>query len=296
MSALPPLDRLLGCHLSVAKGPDAALDSAEALGCNALQIFTHSPSMWRMKPLADEAAEAFDRKLRTSSVRYVVVHTMYLINLASPDPALYERSITAMIAEVRRAARLGIHQVVTHLGSHKGDGRDQGIQRLVAALDQVSEDEVFAQVPEMRVLLENTAGSGTTLGGSFEELRDILNAMAHPERFGVCFDTCHGFAAGYDLGTPRAVDKTFRVLDRTLGLERVELIHLNDSKFPLGSRRDRHQHLGQGHIGINGLQAMVGYPALQAVPLILETPKVWEGDEEADPINLSTLRALINRR
>ncbi len=283
---------LLGCHLSIAKGFPRAIDEAEELGNNALQVFTHSPAVWRMKEITDEDARRFRDRRDASSVRYLVVHTMYLLNLASPDEALYERSVAGLIEEARRAGLLGADALVTHLGAHVGSGAEAGIDRIVGALDRTIESTVWAESPGVRLLLENTAGSGTTIGASFDELAAILAGVADASRIGVCLDTCHALAAGYDLRSREAVDGTVRRFDRTIGLDRLEMIHLNDSRFPLGSRRDRHAHIGRGEIGSSGIGAVVRHPRLRGLPFVLETPKVIDGRPDADPLNLATVRKL----
>jgi deoxyribonuclease-4 len=272
---------LLGCHLSIAKGFPRVIDEAEELGNNALQVFTHSPAVWRMKEIADEDARRFRDRRDASSVRYLVVHTMYLLNLASPDEALYERSVAGLIEEARRAGLLGADALVTHLGAHVGSGAEAGI-----------DSTVWAESPGVRLLLENTAGSGTTIGASFDELAEILAGVADASWIGVCLDTCHALAAGYDLRSREAVDGTVRRFDRTIGLDRLEMIHLNDSRFPLGSRRDRHAHIGRGEIGSSGIGAVVRHPRLRGLPFVLETPKVIDGRPDADPLNLATVRKL----
>ena len=283
---------LLGCHLSIANGLPHAIDEAEDLGNSALQVFTHSPAVWRMKEIPDEVASRFRGRLGASSIRYLAVHTMYLLNLASPDEKLYERSVDALIEEVRRAGLLGADALVTHLGAHVGSGEDAGIGRIVDALDRATASAGWAEARGVRLLLENTAGSGTTIGASFDELGAILAGVADASRIGVCLDTCHAYAAGYDLRTRAAVDETVRRFDRTVGLERLEMIHLNDSRFALGSRRDRHDHIGHGKIGVTGIGAVVRHPRLRGLPFLLETPKTFDGGPDADPLNLAAVRRL----
>ncbi len=288
-----PDDRfLLGCHLSIAKGFPGAIDEAEELGSNALQIFTHSPAVWRMKEITDAVSSRFVSRRASSSIRYLVVHTMYLLNLASPDDALYERSVAGLTEEYRRAGSLGADALVTHLGAHVGSGTEAGLGRIVRALDHTIESTTWAESSGLRLLLENTAGSGTTVGASFDELAAILAGIVDASKVGVCLDTCHAFAAGYDLRTEEAVDETVREFDRTIGLDRLEMIHLNDSRFPCGSRRDRHAHIGHGEIGRSGIGAVVRHPRLRDLPFVLETPKVIDGRPNADPLNLATVRML----
>jgi deoxyribonuclease-4 len=251
---------LLGCHLSIGKGFTGALGAAKDLDINAMQIFSHNASSWRMKEITTEAASSFQQCMTSSSVEYVVIHTMYLLNLASPDEALFERSIAALEEEISRAELLGIDQLVTHLGAHK--------------------------------LLEDTAGAGTTMGTTFSELGTIIDGLSDASRVGICFDTCHAFAAGYELRTPDGLAETLEEFDREIGLDRLCLIHLNDSKFPLGSRRDRHNHIGAGEIGEEAFSLIVNHPALRDLPFILETPKEIDGNPDADKINLLQVRSL----
>ncbi len=282
----------LGCHLSIARGFAACLRQADALGNNALQIFTHSPSMWRMRPLSAEEIAQYQEQRQRSRVSFVAVHTMYLINLASPDDRLRGRSIRAMIEEIHRAARLNADLVVTHVGHAMGTTCESGVNRATDALRQVVESREFAEAAPLQLALENTAGSGTAVGATFDELASLLRGVDRPDRVGVCFDTCHATAAGYDLRTPAAVERTFDLLGRSIGLERLLLVHLNDAVHPVGSRRDRHEHIGHGTIGEVGIAAVLGHPSVDGVPFILETPKKTDGNTDADPINLALVRRL----
>jgi len=283
---------LLGCHLSIGKGFTGALVAAENLGINALQIFSHNASSWRMKEITSETAASFRQHFSESPVEYVVIHTMYLLNLASPDEALFERSIASLEEEIRRAGLLGIDQIVTHLGAHKGSGIDAGISRITTALDRVLSSDSVRRYPHVHVLLEDTAGAGTTMGTTFSELGAIIDGLSDASHIGICFDTCHAFAAGYELRTPDGLAETLEEFDREIGLDRLCLIHLNDSKFPLGSRRDRHNHIGAGEIGEEAFSLIVNHPALRDLPFILETPKEIDGNPDADKINLAQVRSL----
>ena len=282
---------LVGFHLSIGRGFAAAVDSADALGITALQIFTHNASAWRMKPIESAAAVAFQRRLERSSLKYVVVHTGYLLNLASPDESLFERSVAALTEEISRAGALGIARVVTHLGAHVGSGREAGMTRIIAGLERVIGSEAFARYPFVHLLLENTAGAGTTMGATFSELGRIISGLSDPARVGVCLDTCHAFAAGYDLRDPTGLEATLAEFERRIGLARLDLIHLNDSAYPLGSRRDRHAHIGRGNIGESGIANIINHPNLRDLPFILETPRLIDG-EDADPMNLRVVWAL----
>ncbi|HCP32143.1 TPA: endonuclease [Candidatus Acetothermia bacterium] len=283
---------LLGCHLSIGKGFAGAIEAAENLGINALQIFSHNASSWKMKTITRDAASSFQTRFKNSSVEVVVIHTMYLLNPASPDEVLFERSVAALEQEVKRAGILGIDRIVTHLGAHKGSGIEAGIARIVAALDRVIASETFSSYKGVEILLENTAGTGTTMGASFSELGAIISALSDASRVGICLDTCHAFAAGYELRTFEGLAETLEALDREVGLGRLKVIHLNDSKYPLGSRRDRHAHIGYGEIGMEGFSLIVNHKALHDLPFILETPKQFDGQADADRINLDLVRSL----
>jgi len=286
---------LLGCHLSIGKGFTATIDEAESLGMSAMQIFSHNASSWRMKEITSKIATSFQNRFTGSSVEYVVIHTMYLLNLASPDDALYERSIVSLQEEIHRAGMLGIDQIVTHIGAHKGSGIEAGIARIITALDRVLASEVAADYPNVRVLLEDTAGAGTTMGTTFAELGAISNGLSDAcgaGRIGVCLDTCHAVAAGYELRTTSGLQDTLDEFNREIGLDRLELIHLNDSKFPLGSKRDRHAHIGDGEIGNAGISQVINHPSLRDLPFILETPKQIDGKDAADRVNLAQVRSL----
>jgi len=284
--------RSLGCHVSISGGVDKALARAEELDCTAVQIFTHAPSAWAMKPLSASTARAFREALFSSAIEVAVVHTMYLLNLASPEPGLLARSAVALETECARAVSLGIPSVVTHLGSHRGDGIGRGIDRVRSVLEALQETSAW-QDTACRLLVENTAGAGTAIGSTWEELSMILAGLPQ-DRFGICLDTCHAHAAGYDLSTPDGVETMIAGIDRSLGLQRIMLVHLNDSKYPSGSRRDRHEHIGKGKIGLTGMSALIHHPALADLPLILETPKKAIDGTDGDVRNLTLVRGLIS--
>ncbi len=280
---------ILGCHLSIAGGLDQAVARAEELQINALQIFSHNARSWKMGPLNPDEAQRFIEHRQRAHVEYAVIHTIYLINLASPDPKNFRLSVQALCDEVKRAGELKIPHVTTHIGAHMGQGIEKGLERIVQAIDHVLASPQAQSARDVKILLENSAGEGTELGASFAELGRVIKHIKDRDRVGVCIDTCHAFAAGYDLTTPAGLEKTLAELEREVGLERVALIHLNDSKFPLGSRRDRHEHIGQGHIGSTGFRLIVNHPALREKPFILETPK---DDASSDPTNLARVRAV----
>jgi deoxyribonuclease-4 len=287
-------EMLLGCHLSIAGGLDGVFPQAEELGINALQIFSHNARSWKMDELRPGEAERFRQRWQASRVEYIVIHTIYLINLASPEEGLYRRSIEAVVKELERAAQLGIPQVNTHIGAHKGLGPEWGLRRARAALEEVLSRTEGLPV---KLLLENTAGEGTVLGSAFRELAYLLEADDRGRgRLGVCLDTCHALAAGYELATAEGLEETLAELDRAVGLERLALVHLNDSQYKRGSHKDRHQHIGEGEIGLEGFRNIVNHPALRELPFILETPKLAYEDErldsDADEINLERVRRL----
>lgn len=294
---------LFGAHMSVAGGLYKAVEAAVALQSQTLQLFTHSPSQWSVspaasgkakvrwqaKPLDEDAVQAFRRALSSSGLKYATAHDSYLINLASPDDEVRSRSIAAFTNEIDRAERLGLTYLVTHPGAHMGSGEEAGLDRVVAALDAIHADRPEAKV---KVLIELTAGQGTSLGHRFEHLGHILQGVKQTRRLGVCFDTCHALAAGYSLDpTNGDYDRTFDEFDRVVGLKKLLVFHVNDSKKPLGSRVDRHEHLGRGHVGIETFRRLVNDPRFAKLPMILETPKE-DGDTEMDPVNLATLRGL----
>jgi deoxyribonuclease-4 len=287
---------LLGCHLSIAGGLQNAFTQAEELGVNAMQIFSRNARSWRAKPLTNEDIINFRKAWGQSAVKYVVIHTSYLINLASPKPEVYRSSIEGLKQELERAGRLGIPHVNTHVGAHLGHGIKEGLQRVVEALDEVLKSPQASSFPEVMLLLENDAGTGTSLGARFEELAEIIDNVSHSERLGVCFDTCHGYAAGYDFTSQEGLEEMLEELECQVGLERLKLIHLNDSKHPLGSRRDRHEHIGRGKIGLHGFELLVNHPQVRDRPFILETPKAeHEGerlDSEMDRVNIRTILSL----
>jgi deoxyribonuclease-4 len=281
---------LFGAHMSIAGGCTTALELARAHGCPAVQLFTKQPTQWAARPLPDEEVRTFRRLRRTAGVRVALAHDSYLINLASPDEALYRKSLEAFVEELQRAERLGLRYLVTHPGAHMDAGEEAGLARVAAALD-----EAHARCPgfAVRVLLETTAGQGTTLGHRFEHLARILSLVAEPRRLGVCLDTCHVFAAGYALAPAAEYEATMRALARTVGLRRVRAFHVNDSLKPLGSRVDRHAHLGQGHLGLEPFRLLVNDPRFRDRPMILETPKEAADGSDMDAVNLAALRGLL---
>lgn len=280
---------LFGAHMSIAGGYHLALEAAAAHGCDCVQLFTKNSNRWLAKELTDEDIRLFRKTLKKTRLRYPTAHDSYLINLASPDDGLYRRSVEAFVVEVQRAERLGLRYLVTHPGSPLEAGVEFGLRRVAQALD-----EVHARCPGYRVqvLLEVTAGQGNSLGHRFEHLAGILAQVSESRRLGICLDTCHVFAAGYALAPEREYKATLREFDRVIGLGRLRVFHVNDSLKPLGSRVDRHAHIGQGHLGLEPFQLLVNDPRFRNRPMILETPKVGADGKDMDAANLAVLRGL----
>lgn len=279
-----------GAHMSIAGGCDRAVMAAHAVPFQTVQLFTKNNNRWNGVPLTDVHAQAFRAALDQTGVSGPVAHTSYLINLASPDDAMWSRSVDAMVDEVERCVTLGIEDLVVHPGAHMGEGEEAGLARVARALDLVCRRTSGCQV---KIDLETTAGQGTCLGHRFEHLRVILDRASVPERLGVCGDTCHIFAAGYPLGTPEEYDETIDRLVRSVGLDRLRVWHLNDSCRELGSRVDRHAAIGAGHLGLEAFRHLVNDPRFRAVPMILETPKGTIDGEDLDVRNARVLRDLV---
>jgi deoxyribonuclease-4 len=280
----------LGAHLSIAGGVVNALLAAEQLGCGTVQLFTKNSNQWVGKPFGPDDLAEFRKTLRRTKIKFATSHDSYLINLAAADQALWRRSVEAFVDELDRAEALGLTYLVTHPGAHVGCGEDAGLASVVRAID-----EVHARRPDdkVKILLELTAGQGTCLGHRFEHLAAVLDRVRQPKRLGVCLDTCHVFAAGYAFATEAEYAAMMDEFDRMIGLKKLKLFHLNDSKKPRGSRVDRHEHIGHGHIGLNPFRWIINDPRFQKTPMILETPKEDADGNEMDPVNLATLRGLV---
>lgn len=281
----------LGAHMSIASGLHHAFARLRDVGGNALQIFLKNQRQWVSPPLAPTAVKQFLTAWEDSGCPPVAAHDSYLVNLASSSDALVERSVQALADELRRAAMLRIPYLVVHPGSHGGTGFEAGLERLVRNMDR---GIASAEVPEVVVLIENTAGQGAQLGARFEEVASIFATSRFPDRLGMCFDTAHAFAAGYDLNSRDGTLRTLEDLDRTVGLAQVKLFHLNDSRKNLGSRVDRHEHIGQGRMGLEGFRVLLNDCRFAGLPMVIETPK--ENGLEKDRMNLKTLRGLFNPR
>jgi deoxyribonuclease-4 len=282
---------LFGAHMSIAGGLHNALLAAGAHGMETVQLFTKNSNQWNARELTGEEIRGFRRTLRQTGLRFPMAHDSYLINLASPQEALYRRSIEAFVVELCRADQLGLRYLITHPGASTDGDEAAGLARVARALD-----EVHRRCPRcrVRILLETTAGQGTTLGHRFEHLADILCRVADPKRLGVCFDTCHVFAAGYPLAPETEYQSTMRHFDRVLGLRHLRAFHINDSLKPLGSRVDRHAHIGRGQLGIQPFRLLVNDRRFRNRPMVLETPKENGSELDMDRVNLQLLRGLVN--
>ncbi len=284
----------IGAHMSVAGGVSRALDRGEELGLDTIQIFTKNANQWAGRPISEEERERFIQRREETGIDPVVAHDSYLINLASPDREMFERSLAAFEDEMIRCHQLNIPWLVMHPGSHLRSGEARGIRQIgeavrVALLEQ--EDTGVG------ILLETTAGQGTQIGYRFEHLRDIMGEIDYPERTGVCLDTCHIFAAGYDIRSKKTYEATMDEFDRIVGIGNLHLIHANDSKKELGSRVDRHEHIGKGQIGEEAFSFFLNDPRLADLPFILETPKTSsETQVPMDVVNVALLRKMIRRQ
>ncbi|MCU1246329.1 MAG: Endonuclease [Acidobacteria bacterium] len=277
---------LLGAHISTKGGLHTVFERATAIDASALALFAKNSNQWKGKTMTEEDLAVFHEK---RTVRPIVTHASYLINLATTNAEFHRKSIAAMIDELDRAERLGAMGVVLHPGAHLGAGADAGLDQIARSLDQV-----HAAIPHHQVvtLLETAAGQGSCLGCTFEELGRILALVDDPARLGICVDTCHIYAAGYDIGTREGYERSMDELEKHVGSANVGAFHINDSKKPLGSRVDRHEHIGEGQLGMDAFAFVLNDPRFTRIPKLLETPKTIE--TESDRTNLGKLRALIN--
>ncbi len=279
-----------GAHMSIAGGYERAVVAAHDVGFQAVQVFTKNSNQWNAPALTFEQAGAFRQALERTGIRDTVAHSSYLINLASPDDALWKRSIEAMVVEMQRCHELGIGDLVVHPGAHMGTGEETGLRRIALAID-----ELHRRTQDLGVTidLETTAGQGSSLGYRFDHLQSILELVTHPRRLGVCVDTCHIFAAGYSLDRPERYDETIKQLDGTIGIDRLRVWHLNDSSRECGSRVDRHAGIGAGKMGLEPFRHLVNDLRFRHLPMILETPKGIEDGEDLDARNLRILKQLV---
>lgn len=280
---------ILGAHMSIAGGYHKAVEAAARSGCHCVQIFTKNNSQWRGKPITDDDAEKFQTALLELGITHPISHASYLINMASPKEELRQKSLDAMAVELQRAERLGIPFVVVHPGSYTTSTDSDGIANICRSIDKIHK-----QLPDLKtqILLENTAGQGTNLGWQFEQLQAMIEGIDASDRVGVCIDTCHAFAAGYELADPTGYENTIALLAETVDLKRVKAFHINDSKKPFASRKDRHEHIGRGEMGLEPFRNLLNDSRFNEVPMYLETPKDDEVAADADSMNLDTLRGL----
>lgn len=277
----------LGVHVSAAGKIYEAVERAHSLGCNTMQLFSRGPQQWRDGHYLEPGdINKFIRRSRNYRIEPVFIHIPYLINLASPNPRLYEASIEAYIEDILEAHLLKADYIVTHMGSHKQTSEEAGLKRLTAALDRIIKKTGNTKVG---ILLENTAGSGSWLGYKFIHQKIVLDGLDDKKRLGLCFDTAHAYLAGYDISSKDGLEAALNQIDKTVGLKYIKLIHLNDAKGALGSKHDRHDHIGKGSIGLEGMSRLINHPKLRGLPFILETPKE---NEEANKIDLATVKKL----
>lgn len=285
---------ILGAHQSIAGGYYKAVEIAHRTKCDCVQIFTKNNNQWNAKKLTDEDVRLFQGKLAELGVTHPIAHDSYLINLASPDPVLWKKSVDAFVVELLRAERLGIPYVVAHPGAHTTSTEAAGIAAVVRALDEVHKQ---TRGIAAKCLLETTAGQGSCLGCKFEQLAAMIEGVKDPDRLGVCVDTCHIFAAGYPFSTEKEYQATMKALDATVGIKLLRAFHLNDSAKPLGSRVDRHAHIGKGLIGKEAFRFLLNDARFKKVPMYLETPKGTpqeQAEGKFDKMNLQTLRRMIS--
>jgi deoxyribonuclease-4 len=280
---------LLGAHMSIAGGVHTAFERGLKIGCTTMQVFTKNSNQWSAKSLTEQDIGQYRQKAGEIAIAPVVAHDSYLINLCAKDQALLKKSRDAFLDELRRCEALGIPYLNFHPGAHMGQGEEDGIRIIAESLNLVHEQTRGSKV---KSVLETTAGQGTALGHTFEQLRAIIDRVEEKERMGVCIDTCHIFAAGYDISTEEGYAATLRQFDAVLGPDRLVAIHMNDSKKELGSHVDRHEHIGKGAIGKNGFALLMNDPRMRGIPKILETPKSKDMHEDIE--NLACLRGLMS--
>jgi deoxyribonuclease-4 len=284
---------LLGSHLSIAGGYYKAVEAAAALKMDCVQIFTKNNNQWKGKTLSPEDVGLFRDAIERTGIRMPCGHDSYLINLASPTESLWKQSLDAFVIEIERAEALGLVGLVIHPGSHVDSSEEEGLQRIIHAIDEAFKRTPLAQV---QIWLETTAGQGSSLGHRFEHLRAILDGVKERQRLGICIDSCHVFAAGYPLSTPEDYRATLAQFDAIVGLNWVRAFHLNDSKREFGSRVDRHEHIGKGHLGREAFRNILNDPRFAALPMYLETRKGLVNGKSLDAMNLATLRRLMKSK
>jgi deoxyribonuclease-4 len=279
---------LLGAHVSISGAIHMSVDRAVELGCTTFQIFTRNPRGWTYTKLKKAEVDEFRRKSEAAGFSVAMAHMPYLPNIASPKKDIYEKSVRSLVAELERCGALGLELLVVHVGSHLGAGLEKGVEQVANAVNRAVE----AVDNQVKVLLENMAGQRNSCGSRFEDIAEILSRVKNADRVGVCLDTCHLLAAGYDIRSEEAVDATISRFDKVVGLNRLWAVHLNDSKGALGSGLDRHEHIGMGNIGENGFKAFINHPAIRDKPMVIETPEDERGNYATD---LAKLRKLYTK-
>jgi len=285
------LEQLLGAHTSISGGVSSSIDRANELDFNAIQIFSKSNNRWEAKSLEEKEIESFKKKWEESKIEFIVVHDSYLINLCAKKKPLLEKSRSAFIDELKRCEQLGIEYLNFHPGAHTGQGEKDGIKKIAESINIAHSKTKNFKVKSM---LETTAGQGTTLGYTFKQLKEIIDLVDEKERMCVCIDTAHIFAAGYDIKSEKGYEKTMKDFNDIIGLDLLKCFHMNDSKKELGSKVDRHDHIGKGFIGKEGFTNIMNDKKIAKIPKILETPK--DKDMKEDLENLKVLRGLIKKK
>ena len=286
--AVEIMTKLLGAHIPITGGVFRAPEKGRALTCDCMQIFSKNQMQWKAKPLSDEDARRFRAGVKEHGIIETVIHDSYLINLASPDDALLKKSRDAFLEEMVRARKLGVRYLIFHPGAHVGSGERAGISTIAESINWAHAE---FESSDVGLLFEITAGQGTVLGHSFEQLAAMIDQLDEPSDAGICFDTCHAYAAGYDVRTAKGYERTMEQLDGSLGLDKLKALHLNDCKGNLGSRMDRHEEIGKGRIGVDGFANVMNDDRLDGLPMVLETPL----GEERYAQELQTLRALVRK-
>ncbi|HWP30487.1 MAG TPA: deoxyribonuclease IV [Fimbriimonadales bacterium] len=279
--------RLIGAHIPTGGVLHKALYRGKEIGCTAVQIFTSNPQSWAERKLTKEDIKLFEEAKEKTGIRALFSHCAYLINPASPDRELRKKSILALEKEMNRCAALGIPYTITHLGAHSGVGEEVGLKNVAESIERILDETPDS----VGLIMENTAGSGSTIGYRFEHLAKILEANKGHKRLKVCIDTCHLFCAGYEIRHEESYEKVLKEFDKIIGLELLKVIHANDSKYPFASRKDRHEHIGKGYIGDDVFRRMINDPRLFHAPMIIETPDT----EKMDKMNLNRLRSFLKK-
>ncbi len=283
---------LLGAHMSIAGGMHLAFERGKAVGCQTMQIFTKSERQWKSKPLAEADLETWHKIRGLHEITPVLTHDSYLINLASPVDESWDKSVDAFKDEIQRNTQLGIPYLVTHAGAHMSSGEEAGLTRIAQAVNRIHREITDqGEAPGSMILFETTAGQGTALGYKFEHWARLLDQLDHPEWTGICFDTCHVFASGYDLATPEGYEAAMTEFEHFIGTEKIKAFHMNDSQKGLGSRVDRHEAIGKGAMGLEPFRFLMNDPRFANTPMVLETPKGPDGKEDIE--NLAVLRGLV---